>query len=105
MATLGEIQKNLTFLNVGPNQLPGLIVMKLDANGGNYGTYGHVLVLFNASNQQVSFSDATLAGMQLSLHPVQQNSADAIVRTATFNAQQSEATVPALTTAVFVGEP
>jgi pullulanase len=105
MATLGEIQKNLTFLNVGPNQIPGLIVMKLDANGGNYGTYGHVLVLFNASNQQVSFSDATIAGMQLSLHPVQQNSADANVRTATFNAQQGAATVPALTTAVFVGEP
>ena len=39
------------------------------------------------------------------LHPVQQNSADAIVRTSTFNAQQGEATVPALTTAVFVGGP
>ena len=103
MATLAEIQKNLTFLNVGPNQIPGLIVMKLDGNGGNYGAYGHVLVLFNATNQQVSFSDPTLQGMQLSLHPVQQNSADAIVRSSTFNAQQGEATVPALTTAVFVG--
>ncbi len=105
MATLAEIQKNLTFLNVGPSQIPGLIVMKLDANGGNYGAYGHVLVLFNARNQQVSFSDPSLEGMQLSLDPLQQNSADPIVRTSTFNAQQGEATVPALTTAVFVGAP
>lgn len=105
MATLGEIQKNLTFLNVGPNQIPGLIVMRLDANGGNYGSYGHVLVLFNARNQQVSFSDPMLEGLQLSLHPVQQNSADANVRTSTFNSEQGAASVPALTTAVFVGEP
>jgi hypothetical protein len=46
------IQKNLTFLNTGTNQTPGVIVMKLDANGGNF---WHLqthrgLHVFNATN-------------------------------------------------------
>jgi pullulanase len=102
MATLAEIQKNLIFLNTGPNQTPGLIVMKLDANGGKYGPFQHVLVVFNATNHQVSFSDPSLQGIQYHLHSVQQSSADPIARTSTFNAQQGQAVVPALTTAVFV---
>jgi pullulanase len=34
MKTSDEVQQNLSFLNAGQNQVPGLIVMKLDANGG-----------------------------------------------------------------------
>ena len=104
MATLAEIQKNLTFLNTGPNQVPGLIVMKLDANGGNYGPYRHVVVLFNATNAQVSFTDSILQGLNLQLHPVQRSSADPITRQSSFNSKQGTAIVPALTTAVFVSE-
>jgi pullulanase len=104
MATLGEIQRNLTFLNTGQNQVPGLIVMKLDANGGNYGVYKHVVVVFNATNAQVNFSDGRLQGLKLHLHPVQSGSADPATRQSTFNRQQGTATVPALTTAVFVSE-
>ena len=104
MATLGEIQQNLKFLNTGPNQVPGLIVMKLDANGGNYGPYKHILVVFNGTNGQVNFSDPSLQGLALSLHPFQRSAADPIVRQSTFNSKQGMATVPALTTAVFVGE-
>jgi pullulanase len=104
MATLGEIQHNLAFLNTGPSQTPGLIVMKLDANGGNYGVYQHIVVVFNATNAQVNFSDGRLQGLKLHLHPEQKNSADPITRQSTFNSQQGTATVPALTTAVFVGE-
>ena len=58
MATEGDIQQNLTFLNTGPSQIPGLIVMKLDANGGNYGMYKHILVVFNATDGQVNFPTA-----------------------------------------------
>jgi pullulanase len=50
MHTLAEVQANLHFLNAGPSQTPGLIVMKLDANGGDYGRYQHIVVVFNASN-------------------------------------------------------
>jgi pullulanase len=104
MATLAEIQQNLTFLNTGPNQIPGLIVMKLDANGGHYGPYQHIVVVFNATNGQVNFTDTRLQGLKLRLHPDQRSSADPIVRQSTFNSQQGTATVPALTTAVFVSE-
>jgi pullulanase len=104
MASLPEIQQNLTFLNTGPNQTPGLIVMKLDANGGNYGVYKHIVVVFNASNAQANFTDTRLQGLKLHLHPEQRSSADPVASQSTFNGQQGTATVPALTTAVFVSE-
>ncbi len=102
MATFDEIQQNLTFLNTGTNQVPGVIVMKLDANGGNYGPYSHILVVFNATNAAVTFTNANLQGLRLRLHPVQRNSSDPATRQSTFNSQAGTATVPALTTAVFV---
>ena len=102
MTTLAQIQANLTFLNTGVNQTPGLIVMKLDANGGNFGVYKHVVVLFNATNAAVTFTDSRLQGLALRLHPVQKSSSDPITRQSTFNPKAGSATVPALTTAVFV---
>jgi pullulanase len=104
MATFAEIQQNLTFLNTGVSQTPGLIVMKLDANGRNYGPYKHIVVVFNATNAQINFTDSRLQGLKLKLHPFQKSSADPIARQSTFNSQQGTATVPALTTAVFVAE-
>jgi pullulanase len=104
MATFAEVQKNLTFLNTGPNQTPGVIVMKLDGNGGDYGEYSNIVVVFNASNAQVQFTDARLQGLKLRLHPVQRSSSDAATLQSTFDSKQGTATVPALTTAVFVAE-
>ncbi len=104
MATEGEIQQNLAFLNTGPGQVPGLIVMKLDANGGNYGMYKHVLVVFNATNVQVTFTNSSLQGIPLHLHMVQKQSSDPATAQSTFNLKTGTATVPALTTAVFVSE-
>jgi pullulanase len=102
MQTLAEVQANLHFLNVGPNQTPGLIVMKLDANGGDFGRYQHIVVVFNATNVQVSFQNPALAGLRLRLHPIQEHSTDPIVGQSSFNAQTGTLVVPALTTAVFV---
>ena len=104
MPTFAEVQQNLTFLNTGPSQIPGLIVMKLDANDGSYGIYKHIVVVFNATNASVSFNNSVLQGMSLHLHPVQAVSADPITRESTFNSQTGTVTVPALTTAVFVSE-
>jgi pullulanase len=104
MPTFEEVQKNLTFLNTGQNQAPGLIVMKLDANGRNYGMYKHIVVLFNATNAPVTFTNSQLQGLPLRLHPVQQSSSDPATRQSTFNSKTGTATVPALTTAVFVAE-
>jgi|HubBroStandDraft_4_1064222.scaffolds.fasta_scaffold04739_3 pullulanase len=104
MATFEEIQQNLTFLNTGPNQTPGLIVMKLDANGGNYGVYKHIVVVFNATDAAVTFTDSRLQGLLLHLHPVQKNSSDPATRQSTFVSTAGTVTIPALTTAVFVAE-
>ncbi len=104
MQTLDEVQNNLTFLNAGPNQAPGLIVERLDDHGANYGRFHHIVVFFNGSNQAVTFTDASLVGMHLHLHPVQQSSSDATLKQAAFDAKQGTATIPALTTVVFVSE-
>jgi pullulanase len=104
MPTFQEVQQNLTFLNTGPSQTPGVIAMKLDANAGNYGAYAHIVVLFNATNSSVTFTDSRLQGLHLHLHPVQRTSSDPITRQSTFDSKAGSATVPALTTAVFVVE-
>jgi len=104
MPTFDEVQQNLTFLNTGPSQTPGLIVMKLDANGRNYGPYKHIVVVFNATSASMSFTDGRLQGLALHLHPIQLFSADPITRQSTFNTKEGSVTVPALTTAVFVSE-
>jgi pullulanase len=104
MATFEEVQRNLSFLNTGQNQTPGLIVMKLDANGANYGSYKHIVVIFNATNAAVTFTDSRLQGLALHLHPVQRKSSDPTTRQSTFNSKTGTTTVPALTTAVFVAE-
>ena len=104
MATANEVQANLSFLNTGLNQTPGLIVMKLDDHGQNYGGAHHVVVFFNASNAPVSFTHAAFAGMGFHLDPVQEKSTDPIVRSATLDGKGGTATIPALTTAVFVSD-
>jgi pullulanase len=104
MPTFEQVQQNLAFLNTGQSQTPGLIVMKLDANGRNYGPYKHIVVVFNATNQQAAFSDSQLQGLRLHLHPIQQHSSDALTRQSTFDPKTGTATVAGLTTAVFVSE-
>jgi len=96
------VQQNLQFLNTGTSQIPGLIVMELEANGRTYDGFNHILVVFNAATTQQSFTSASLTGRGFALHPVQQGSSDSVVRTATFNPNTGTATVPGLTTAVFV---
>ncbi|GAA3752084.1 pullulanase-type alpha-1,6-glucosidase [Terriglobus aquaticus] len=105
MTSAPEIQQNLTFLNTGTTQTPGLIVMRLsNTNGLSYSGYSNIVVVFNATSTQQSFTSATLANQHLALHPIQRRSGDAVVRNATANNKTGTLTVPALTTAVFVGE-
>ncbi|MBV8863981.1 MAG: DUF3372 domain-containing protein, partial [Acidobacteriaceae bacterium] len=73
-------------------------------NGGAYGAYKHILVVFNATDSPVTFTDGRLRGLHLHLHPVQQGSKNPVTRQSTFSSQAGSTTVPALTTAVFVGE-
>jgi pullulanase len=104
MHTFQEVQNNLHFLNVGPNQVPGMIAMQLDSNNGQYGNYRHIIVVFNATNQQQTLQSTTFAGSNFHLHPIQRSSRDSIVRQSSFDKKAGSVTVPALTTAVFVSE-
>jgi LPXTG-motif cell wall-anchored protein len=68
----------------------------LDAN------YGLIVVLFNANDEAQEFTEALFTDLPLSLHPVQQSSADAVVQTAVFDPSSATFAVPGRTTAVFV---
>lgn len=109
LETLPQIQSHLHFLNTGASQTPGLIVMELSTATPSARLpitaarpYQHIVVLFNATNTQQSFTAPALAGLNLRLHPIQQSSADPILRSSSFDAKSATAIVPALTTAVFV---
>ncbi len=104
MGSLAEIKNNLHFLNTGSSQIPGLIVMKLDANGGDYGPFRHVVVVFNATTGAVQFQNDQLKGVRWYLHPLQLLFADGQTRASTVNSTTGTATVSGLTTAVFVAE-
>jgi pullulanase len=94
MITEPQIQQSLHFLNVGPNQVPGVIVMVLGSGRQE------LVVVFNGSNQSQTISDPSLANLNLQLHRVLQNSTDPIVKQSAYS-NSGSVTVPALTTAVF----
>ena len=103
MATFAEVQTNLSFLNTGASQTPGLIVMRLDDHGRDYGGgIHHVVVFFNAANATVTFTNAALQGMNLQLDPLEASSPDPTIGQTKFDQKAGTATIPALTTAVFV---
>ena len=101
LRTAADVKTRVDFLNGGPNQIPGLIVMSI-TDGACAGAdldpaRDAVLVMVNADKASHDFAVAGAAGFQL--HPIQRASADAVVRSAKFRA--GTFTVPARTTAVF----
>jgi pullulanase/glycogen debranching enzyme len=104
LQTAEEVQARQVFLNTGPDQLPGLIVMELsDSVGSDIDRkFERVVVLINANDEPQVFTAAELAGARLGLHPVQRSSADPVVKTSTFNRASGAFSIPARTTAVFV---
>ena len=104
LQTREDVQARLAFHNTGPDQLPGLIVMSLSDLVDDALDPHHqlIVVLINANDEPQTFTESQLTGFDLMLHPVQQNSHDPIVRTATFDATAGTFVVPGRTTAVFV---
>ncbi len=104
------IQKSVSFLNTGPTQTPGLIVMRL-TNTGNVSTlldnrfdpiYNEIVVLFNTAPQAAQFAHPEFIGKKFELHPVQAASVDEVVKRSDFDTANGKFTVPGRTTAVFV---
>jgi pullulanase len=104
LQTADQVQRSLSFLNVGPDQITGLIVMQLQNIDRLDPIYGKIVVLFNGGINPIAFSDNNLADGKFRLHPVQQNSVDPVVSSSSFEDSTGTFMVPGLTTAVFVAE-
>jgi pullulanase len=104
LETAAEVQARVSFLNTGPEQVPGMIVMRLsDLVGPDLDPrLAQIVVVFNASDEEQTVTAESLAGTRLRLHAVQLRGSDPIVKQSRFNPATGALTVPALTTAVFV---
>lgn len=104
LRTADDVMQRLAFANTGPDQIPGLIVMTLSdyAEDGIDPNYAAIVVLFNATPEQQSFTLDSVAGMPFMLHPVQANGSDAVVKDSAYDQPSGTFTVSARTTAVFV---
>lgn len=104
LQTAQEVIDSVHFLNTGPDQIPGLIVMQLADTDRVDKNYQEIIVLFNANPNEVTFTAENLAGKTYILHPVQLNSADTVVRGSAFDANSGSFKIPGRTTSVFVIE-
>ena len=96
-----DVSNRVGFQNTGPSQTPGLIVMSIDDGTGLVDldpANDAIVVVVNGSDAAQAMAVNTATGFEL--HSVQQNSADAVVKTAVF--ADGTFTVPAYTTAIFV---
>jgi hypothetical protein len=95
LRTAQEIANRLSFHNLGPKQIPGLIVMSLKGADG-----AEIVTIFNSTPRDVTF--ALDLGRMFKLHPIQQGSSDHSLRRAAY--ADGSFLTPARTTAVFVAE-
>ncbi|WP_346837495.1 pullulanase-type alpha-1,6-glucosidase [Microbulbifer sp. SAOS-129_SWC] len=97
------VGQHLSFLNTGPEQVPGLIAMQLQDESGNIDRrYQRVVVLFNGDDDTVQFTSDALRGLHLQQHPLQRHSADTRLHDVQFDRDSGSFTLPGRTTAVFV---
>ncbi|MBN2566427.1 MAG: pullulanase-type alpha-1,6-glucosidase, partial [Candidatus Eisenbacteria bacterium] len=106
LRTAKDINDRVRFLNTGPDQIPGLIVMEVSDDVAGSAQLDpanqRVVALFNASKEVVSFKHLEFEGVPLELHPVLMSSHDETVKQSTFEPDKAVFTIPARTTAVFV---
>jgi hypothetical protein len=104
LQTAEDVQARVTFLNTGPEQLPGLIVMSIsDSLDPDLDRdLESIVVLVNANDEAQTFTAAELASKKLVLHRAQRGSVDGVVKSSRFNRTTGTFTIPARTTAVFV---
>ncbi len=103
LRTGAQVRERVRFLNVGPSQIPGLIVMSVDDPAGAIDRRTtRVVSLINARPGAVQFNASDAVGSSLHLHPVLAQSSDAIVRTARFDRATGRFDVPGRTSAVFL---
>lgn len=93
------------YRNTGPDQLPGLVVMRIDGEQPSRykdARYRSVVVLFNVDKEAKTIAIPELKGLNLRLHKLQRKSDDPVVKTSSYSEGSGSFTIPARTTAVFV---
>jgi pullulanase len=106
LRTAAEINAKVQMLNGGPNPDPGLIAMVVrDDNRSVDRQHDVVAVLVNATPSGKTFTASTLAGRNLTIHPIHLLSPDPIVKTSRFNSATGTFSVPARTAVVFWSSP
>ncbi|PPK97372.1 pullulanase-type alpha-1,6-glucosidase [Kineococcus xinjiangensis] len=104
LETAEQVQQKVSFPGSGPEQTPGVIVMRIDDTAGSDvdRRLDGLVVVFNASDEATTQTVAGTEGERYRLHPVQAGGGDRVVRGATHDAGTGTFTVPARTVAVFV---
>ena len=101
LTTAGQVQQRVAFPLSGERETPGVLTMTLDAHGLG-GAWKSVTVVFNATPEAAKQTVTGLRGANVALHPVLRNSADPVLRTASFDGATGTFTVPARSVAVYV---
>ena len=98
------IEQKVSFPTGGPNQTPGVIVMKIDDTRGkdvDLSLRGMVVV-FNATPNATIQTVVDTAGQNYRLDPIQARGSDPVVKAAGHNRRSGSFSVPARSVAVFV---
>ncbi|MGE5223824.1 MAG: pullulanase-type alpha-1,6-glucosidase, partial [Omnitrophica WOR_2 bacterium] len=106
LQTADAIKNQLSFFNTGPDQTPGLIVMRLSDRDKKPLDHASqvIVVFFNASHLPATFQHDDFKQVPLKLHPIQARSVDPVVRTSNFNAKTGAFKIPGRSAVVFVKE-
>ncbi|MCO5186535.1 MAG: pullulanase-type alpha-1,6-glucosidase [Anaerolineae bacterium] len=104
LETAQEVMDKVAFHNTGPDQIPGLLVMTITDRGPGSldSNVNELVILINATPEEQTFSADYFNYRIYHLHPVNRNSVDPVVRTASFDRDSGTFTIPARTAAVFV---
>ncbi len=104
LRTAADVQARLHFFNTGPEQLPGLIGLQIADDVGDDldPNYDRLVVLINTNPGPMRYDAADLRSLPLQLHPILAQSADPLVRQATFDSLNGRFEIPGRTAAVFV---
>jgi pullulanase len=102
LRTAADIEESVSFYNVGPDQVPGLVVERIRNPQRLCFPASEAVVLVNATPEAKTFSHPDFQRKALMLHPVQVFSNDPVVRGSNYDRRTGSFTVPARTTAVFI---
>ena len=106
LRTAAQVDARLSFANGGPNQIPGLIVMRLsDRVGPDLDPNAEeIIVFFNANDEGETLKLPDTRGRHFKLSKIQRTSDDEIVTESRFSSGNGTFFVPGRTTAVFVDQ-